>query len=271
MDCSPPGRSDQGDLQARILEWVACPPPGDLPDVRVKPASPASPALQADSLPTELPGKPNPYHKVDNFHEKELRLREIQIPWWDGRVRFNPVFDQKTLLWLTSSHLYLYHLPLVFTSNFLISLSRFLCSVQFSSVAQSCLTLCDCMDCTTPGFPVHHQLQSLLKPMSIEPVMPSNRLIRCCPLLLLPSIIPNIRVFSNFYVKYCLKFPPWGVGAGGRKGTSFLLPVCIPISLSHTQVHLTLNHPQARTFQCCDLPQNKDIFLSTKLRSDCPN
>ena len=95
--------------------------------------------------------------------------------------------------------------------------------------------------------------------------------IRCCPLLLLPSIIPNIRVFSNFYVKYCLKFPPWGVGAGGRKGTSFLLPVCIPISLSHTQVHLTLNHPQARTFQCCDLPQNKDIFLSTKLRSDCPN
>ena len=56
---------------------------------------------------------------------------------------------------------------------------------------------------------------------------------------------------------------------GGRKGVSFLLPVCIPISLSHTQVHLSLNAPQARTFQCCDLPQNKDVFLSTKLRSDC--
>ena len=59
------------------------------------------------------------------------------------------------------------------------------------------------------------------------------------------------------------------MGAGGRKGVSFLLPVCIPISLSHTQVHLSLNHPQARTFQCCDLPQNKDVFLNTKLRSDC--
>ena len=39
--------------------------------------------------------------------------------------------------------------------------------------------------------------QSLLKLMSIESVMPSNRLILCCPLLLLPSIFPSIRVFSN--------------------------------------------------------------------------
>ena len=39
--------------------------------------------------------------------------------------------------------------------------------------------------------------QSLLKPMSTEPVMPSNHLILCCPLLLLPSIFPSIRVFSN--------------------------------------------------------------------------
>ena len=39
--------------------------------------------------------------------------------------------------------------------------------------------------------------QSLLKLMSIEPVMPSNHLILCCPLLLLPSIFPSIRVFSN--------------------------------------------------------------------------
>ena len=39
--------------------------------------------------------------------------------------------------------------------------------------------------------------QSLLKPMSIESVMPSNHLILCHPLLLLPSIFPNIRIFSN--------------------------------------------------------------------------
>jgi len=70
-------------------------------------------------------------------------------------------------------------------------------SVQFSSVAQLCLTLCNPMDCSTPGFPVHHHLLELLKLMSIELMMPSNHLILCCPLLLLPSIIPSIRVFSN--------------------------------------------------------------------------
>ena len=68
---------------------------------------------------------------------------------------------------------------------------------QFSSVAQSCLTLCDPMHCSTPGLPVHHQLPELLKLMSIESVMPSNHLILCRPLLLLPSIFPSIRVFSN--------------------------------------------------------------------------
>ena len=69
--------------------------------------------------------------------------------------------------------------------------------VQFSSGPQSCPTLCDPMDCSTPGLPVHHQLPGLLKPMSIESVMPSNHLILCCPLLLLPSIFLSIRVFSN--------------------------------------------------------------------------
>ena len=53
------------------------------------------------------------------------------------------------------------------------------------------------MDCNMPGLPVHHQLQSLLKLMSIKSVMPSNHLILCCPLLFLPSIFPSIRVFSN--------------------------------------------------------------------------
>ena len=53
------------------------------------------------------------------------------------------------------------------------------------------------MDCSTPGLPVHHQLPELAQLMSIELVMPSNHLILCCPLLLLPSIFPNIRVFSS--------------------------------------------------------------------------
>ena len=68
---------------------------------------------------------------------------------------------------------------------------------QFSSVTQSYLTLCDPMNCSTPGLPVHHQPPSSLKLMSIESVMPSSHLILCRPLLLLPPIPPNIRVFSN--------------------------------------------------------------------------
>ena len=70
-------------------------------------------------------------------------------------------------------------------------------SFQFSSVAQSCPTLHDPMDHSMPGLPVHHKSRSLLKLMSIESVMPSNRLILCRPLLLLPSVFPSIRVFSN--------------------------------------------------------------------------
>ena len=66
-----------------------------------------------------------------------------------------------------------------------------------SSVAQSCPTLCDPMNCSTPGLPVHHQLPEFTKPMSIESAMPSNHLILCRPLLLLPSICPRSRVFSN--------------------------------------------------------------------------
>ena len=53
------------------------------------------------------------------------------------------------------------------------------------------------MNRSMPGLPVHHQLPELLKLISIEPVMPSNHLILCCPLLLLPSILLSSRVFSN--------------------------------------------------------------------------
>ena len=70
-------------------------------------------------------------------------------------------------------------------------------SVQFSSVAQSCPTLCDPMDRSTPGLPVHHQLRSSPKPVFIKSVMPSSHLILCRPLLCLPPIPPSIRVFSN--------------------------------------------------------------------------
>ena len=92
MDCSPPGSSVQGILQARILEWVACPPLGDLSNPWIEPGSPASCASQADFSPLSHQGSPS------------------------------------------------------------------CVSEQIRSVAQSCPTLCDLMNCSTPGLSVHHQL-----------------------------------------------------------------------------------------------------------------
>ena len=89
MDCSLPCSSVHGILQARYWSGLPFPSPGDLPDPGIKPGSPA---LEADALTSEPPGKPH-------------------------------------------SH-----------------------SVQFSSVAQSCPTLCDPMNRSTPGLPVRHQL-----------------------------------------------------------------------------------------------------------------
>ena len=82
-------------------------------------------------------------------------------------------------------------------------------SVQLSSVAQSCLTLCDRVNRSTPGLPVHHQLLEFTQThTSIESVMPSIHLILCRPLLLLPPIPPSIRVFSNEST-LCMRWPKY--------------------------------------------------------------
>ena len=87
------------------------------------------------------------------------------------------------------------------------SLPYTMLGVQFSSVPQSCLTPCDPIDCSTPGFPITNSW-SLLKLKSIKSVMPSNHLILCHPLLLLPSILPSIRVFSSESV-LCIRWPKY--------------------------------------------------------------
>ena len=89
-------------------------------------------------------------------------------------------------------------------------LEVFLTSVQFSSVhSLSRVWL------FVTAWTATHQAslsvtnsQSLLKLMSIELVMSSNHLILCCPLLLLPSIFPSIRVFSNESV-FCIRWPKY--------------------------------------------------------------
>ena len=80
--------------------------------------------------------------------------------------------------------------------------------IQFSSVTQLCLTLCNPMDYSMPGFPVHHQLLELAQIRSIQLVIPSNYLILCHPLLLLPLIFPSNRVFSNESV-LCIRWPKY--------------------------------------------------------------
>ena len=83
-------------------------------------------------------------------------------------------------------------------------------SVQFSSVAQSCPTLCDPMNRSTLGLPSITNSRSPPKLMSIESVIPSSHLILCRPLLLLPLITPSIRVFSNEST-LCMRWPEyWG-------------------------------------------------------------
>ena len=81
-------------------------------------------------------------------------------------------------------------------------------SVQFSSVAQSCPTLWDPMDCSMPGLPVHHQLLEFTQAHVHwigGPIQPSHL---CHPLLLLPPISPSIRVFSNEST-LCIKWPKY--------------------------------------------------------------
>ena len=70
-------------------------------------------------------------------------------------------------------------------------------SIQFSSATQSCPIFCNPMDCSMPGFPIYHQLLELAQTPVHWVGDAIHYLILCHPLLLLPSVLPSIRVFSN--------------------------------------------------------------------------
>ena len=101
-------------------------------------------------------------------------------------------------MWIISS--YIFHL-LSFSLPISIFLSvhafGYINSVQFSSISQLCLTICNPRIAACQASLSITNSWSLLKLMSIESVIPSNHLILCCPLLLLLSIFPSIRVFPN--------------------------------------------------------------------------
>ena len=112
--------------------------------------------------------------------KKNLLTKQIQGNY--GKIKWDLL-----TLWLSSEIIFQ-------IKYFSISLPR---GAQFRSVAQSCPTLCDPMNCSTPGLPVHHQLPESTQTMFVESVMPLNHLMLCHALLPLPLNFPSIRVFPN--------------------------------------------------------------------------
>ena len=131
-----------------------------------------------------------------------LEVSNVNIPRWDllSWILYSPPLPMA----LHAAAKPRKHMSL-WLSSLLFPLSLQLCCC---SLTQSCPALCDPMDCSTPGFPVVHHLQSALKLMSIESVMPSNHLSLCHPILLLPSVFPSTRVFSNELV-LCIRWPKY--------------------------------------------------------------
>ena len=117
------------------------------------------------------------------------------------------------IVWITCSdllsfknfRLFVFFLLNVMSSLYILDANYI--SVQFSSVSQWCPSLCNPMNRSTPGLPIINSW-SPPKSMSIESVMPSNHLILCRPLLLLPSIFPSIKVFSNESA-LCIRWPKY--------------------------------------------------------------
>ena len=132
-------------------------------------------------------------------------------------------------------------------------------SQSVSLVAQLCPTLCNPMDCSMPGFPSITSSWSLLKLLSIESVMPSNHLILCHPLLLLPSIFPSIRVSSSESV-LCIRCQSIGVSA-----SAWVLPKNIQdwFPLGLTSLISLPSKELSRVFSNATVPKHQ--FFSTQL------
>ena len=120
------------------------------------------------------------YGKQYGSATKKLK---IQLPY-NPTILFLGITPDKTII-QKGTHLYV-HSSTIYNN-------QDICCCCW--VTQSCPTLWNPMDCNTPGFPVLHHLPKQL--ISIESVMPSNHLVLCHPLLLLPSIFPSFRVFSS--------------------------------------------------------------------------
>ena len=178
MDCSPPGSSVHGILQTRILEWVAMHSsrgsywPRNRTHISCK-----SPALQADSLPLHHLRSPCEVRSVSNLtgvtgKPLESRMTQqgkvLEETW--GAEGYTDVISLRPMPGLTSP-LVVYQTTSFFAQcpdyigpgriTILKSTSHVPPKIVLKaifSLFQSCPTLCDPVDCSTPGFPVYHQL-----------------------------------------------------------------------------------------------------------------
>ena len=211
MDCSLPGVSVHGILQARILEWVAIPSfrGSSLPGLEL--TSPLAPALQVDSLPLSHQGSPWRLCYIAAVEESidHEWLNSISTPLSSLRlgVGWKPPPHIPTIGPLVTSPY-----PQVLSRSHFINISPSVVEEVYFEIIipQTPLLLFSSVQLlsrvrlfVTPWTTAHQaslsitNSWSLPKLMSIESVMPSNHLILCHPFLLLPSIFPNIRVFSN--------------------------------------------------------------------------
>ena len=165
MDCSLPGYSIHGIIQARILESVAVP------------FSRGSSQPRDRTLIFYIAGR---FFTV--WVTREIKLASSSIGPKNGKI-----LNTKLLFDLLSSCFSIH-------SRLQISFFLFLCCC---SVVKTCPILCDPIDWVHQASLSFTVSQGLLKVISIESMMPSNHLILCCSLLLLPTIFPSIRVFSN--------------------------------------------------------------------------
>ena len=172
MDCGPPGFSVYGIFQARMLEWVVMPSSRGSSPAResTQTVSPESSALQEDSLqlkPWGSPRKQSEHLKYINI-KITIKNKNINLSYTSRKYRITKSLKRKKhskyyIIHTKYSYIILESYIKVLKSllkekYFQISLLSKFYSIQFSSVTQSCLTLCDPMNCSTPGLPVHHQL-----------------------------------------------------------------------------------------------------------------
>ena len=170
MVWSAPGSSVPGISQARILEWLLL-----FPSTGIKPTFPAS--AGRFFFTTEPPGKTKVFGRVNlkssHHTQTHTRVCEVLEVLTNLLVVTIPQYIQK------SGHHFVHLRP-----------TQPCISFQLSSAAQSCLTLCHPMDCSTPASLSITNSPTLLKLMSTESVMPSNHLILCHPLLSYPQPFP---------------------------------------------------------------------------------